>query len=162
MIGVRNEIPLHSSSLERRDDRKGFDVLLEALERLLAEGLPVRLMVAGHIDQSIIAGRREVLEVISAVGRVGQGELASLLGKCALPRIAVAFGLFWNGCSGGNGLRTSSNCLGNGGSQAAGGGGSERIYRTGGGCFRVGSQDALVNSEQNNACWNVVGRADRC
>ena len=76
--------------------RKGFDVLLEALERLLAEGLPVRLMVAGHIDQSIIAGRREVLEVISALGRVGQGELASLLGSAhclVLPSRFDSFGL---------------------------------------------------------------------
>jgi glycosyltransferase involved in cell wall biosynthesis len=75
---------------------KGFDVLVDALERLLAEGLPVRLMVAGHIDQSIIAGRREILEVISTVGRVGQGELASLLGKAhclVLPSRLDSFGM---------------------------------------------------------------------
>jgi glycosyltransferase involved in cell wall biosynthesis len=76
--------------------RKGFDILLEALKRLLVEGLRVRLLVAGHIDQSILAGRSELLEVISAVGRVGQGELASVLGSAhclVLPSRFDSFGM---------------------------------------------------------------------
>jgi glycosyltransferase involved in cell wall biosynthesis len=76
--------------------RKGFDVLLGALERLLAERLPVRLMVAGHVDRSIIEGRKVVREAISEVGMVGQGELASLLGKAhclVLPSRLDSFGM---------------------------------------------------------------------
>jgi glycosyltransferase involved in cell wall biosynthesis len=75
---------------------KGFDVLVDALERLLEEGLPVRLMVAGHIDRSIVDGRKRVLEIISALGRVGHGELASLLGKAhclVLPSRFDSFGM---------------------------------------------------------------------
>lgn len=75
---------------------KGFDVLVEALERLLEEGLPVRLMVAGHIDWTIMEGRKRVLEIVSAVGRVAQGELASLLGNAhclVLPSRFDSFGM---------------------------------------------------------------------
>jgi len=75
---------------------KGFDVLVEALERLLEESLPVRLVVAGHIDRSIIKGRRRVLEVLSERGRVGHDELAFQLGNAhclVLPSRFDSFGM---------------------------------------------------------------------
>jgi glycosyltransferase involved in cell wall biosynthesis len=75
---------------------KGFDVLVDAVEQLLEEGLPVRLVVAGHIDGSIMGGRSRVLEIISAVGRVGQEQLASLLRRAdclVLPSRLDSFGM---------------------------------------------------------------------
>jgi glycosyltransferase involved in cell wall biosynthesis len=75
---------------------KGFDVILDAMERLLSEGLPVRLSVAGSIDHALLAGRRKIQENILDYGMVGHAELPSVLTSAhclVLPSRFDSFGL---------------------------------------------------------------------
>jgi glycosyltransferase involved in cell wall biosynthesis len=76
--------------------RKGFDVILESMERLLSEGLSFKLSVAGIIDRSLLSGRERVLRNIREHGMVRHNELPSVLrsAQCLLlPSRVDAFGL---------------------------------------------------------------------
>jgi glycosyltransferase involved in cell wall biosynthesis len=76
--------------------RKGFDFILESMERLLSEGLSFRLSVAGIIDRSLLSGRERVLNNIREYGMVRHNELPSVLrsAQCLLlPSRVDAFGL---------------------------------------------------------------------
>lgn len=59
--------------------RKGFDFILESMERLLSEGLSFRLSVAGVIDRSLLTGRERVLNNICECGMISHNELPSVL-----------------------------------------------------------------------------------
>jgi glycosyltransferase involved in cell wall biosynthesis len=76
--------------------RKGFDLILESMERLLSEGLSFRFLVAGIIDRSLLSGRERVVNNIREYGMVGHNELPSVLrsAQCLLlPARVDAFGL---------------------------------------------------------------------
>ena len=76
--------------------RKGFDFILESMERLLLEGLSLRLSVAGVIDRSLLTGRERVLNNTREYGMVSHNELPSVLrsAQCLLlPSRVDAFGL---------------------------------------------------------------------
>ena len=76
--------------------RKGFDFILESMERLLSEGLSFRLSVAGIIDRSLLSGRGRVLNNIREYGMVSHNELPSMLrsAQCLLlPSRVDAFAL---------------------------------------------------------------------
>jgi glycosyltransferase involved in cell wall biosynthesis len=76
--------------------RKGFDLILESMERLLSEGLSFRFLVAGIIDRSLLSGREGVLNNIREYGMVRHNELPSVLrsAQCLLlPARVDAFGL---------------------------------------------------------------------
>jgi glycosyltransferase involved in cell wall biosynthesis len=76
--------------------RKGFDVILESMERLLSEGLSFKFSVAGIIDRSLLSGRERVLNNIGEYGMVRHNELPSVLrsAQCLLlPSRVDAFGL---------------------------------------------------------------------
>src|SRR5215831_17775412 len=76
--------------------RKGFDFILESMERLLSEGLSFRLSVAGIIDRSLLTGRERVLNNTREYGMVSHNELPSVLrsAQCLLlPSRVDAFGL---------------------------------------------------------------------
>jgi glycosyltransferase involved in cell wall biosynthesis len=76
--------------------RKGFDFILESMERLLSEGLSFRVSVAGIIDRSLLSGRERVLNNIGEYGMVRHNELPSVLrsAQCLLlPSRVDAFGL---------------------------------------------------------------------
>jgi glycosyltransferase involved in cell wall biosynthesis len=75
---------------------KGFDFILESMERLLSEGLSFRLSVAGIIDRSLLTGRERVLNNIREYGMVSHNELPSVLrsAQCLLlPSRVDGFGL---------------------------------------------------------------------
>jgi glycosyltransferase involved in cell wall biosynthesis len=76
--------------------RKGFDLLVEAVERLLQEGLSFRVLVAGNIDKALLAGRVRALQAIVEYGRIGHDELVSVLGNAdclLLPSRVDSFGM---------------------------------------------------------------------
>jgi glycosyltransferase involved in cell wall biosynthesis len=76
--------------------RKGFDFIIESMERLLSEGLSFRLSVAGIIDRSLLSGRERILNNIREYGMVRHNELPSVLrsAQCLLlPSRVDAFGL---------------------------------------------------------------------
>jgi glycosyltransferase involved in cell wall biosynthesis len=76
--------------------RKGFDLILESMERLLSEGLSFRLSVAGIIDRSLLSRRERVLNNIREYEMVSHNELPSVLrsAQCLLlPSRFDAFGL---------------------------------------------------------------------
>jgi glycosyltransferase involved in cell wall biosynthesis len=76
--------------------RKGFDLILDSMERLLSEGLSVRLSVAGVIDRTLLSGRKRLQSNIREYGMVGHDELPSVLtsAQCLLlPSRFDAFGL---------------------------------------------------------------------
>src|SRR5262249_26077671 len=76
--------------------RKGFDLLIDSVERLLEEGLPFRMVVAGTMDESLFAGRKKVLQTICDRGRIGHTELVSALRKAhclLLPSRFDSFGM---------------------------------------------------------------------
>jgi glycosyltransferase involved in cell wall biosynthesis len=59
--------------------RKGFDLLLDAAEQLLEQGLTFRILLAGIIDRSLFAGRRRVCQAICDYGMIGHNQLVSVL-----------------------------------------------------------------------------------
>src|SRR5262249_42318957 len=59
--------------------QKGFDLILDALERLVSEGLSFRLLVAGVLDQSLVVGRKGLKDKIYEFGMIGQSRLPSIL-----------------------------------------------------------------------------------
>jgi glycosyltransferase involved in cell wall biosynthesis len=76
--------------------RKGFDFILESMERLLSEGLSFRLSVAGVIDRSLLTGREQVLNNIRECGMISHNELPSVLrgAQCLLlPSRVDGFGM---------------------------------------------------------------------
>ena len=76
--------------------RKGFDFILDAMEKLLSEGLSFRLSVAGIIDQSLLSGRERLLNNITEHGMVSHHDLPSVLNaaQCLLlPSRFDSFGL---------------------------------------------------------------------
>ena len=58
---------------------KGFDLILDAMDLLLSQGLSIRLSVAGVIDRSLFTGRKRVLDNIQEYGMVSHAELPSML-----------------------------------------------------------------------------------
>jgi glycosyltransferase involved in cell wall biosynthesis len=76
--------------------RKGFDCLLESIDRLVSEGLRFRILVAGTIDRSLLNGRKRLLQRIDQLGMVSHNELPSLLRSAhclILPSRLDAFGM---------------------------------------------------------------------
>jgi len=76
--------------------RKGFDLLVEAVERLLQEGSSFKVLVAGNIDKALLVGREKALTAIVEYGRIGHDELVSVLGKAdclLLPSRVDSFGM---------------------------------------------------------------------
>jgi glycosyltransferase involved in cell wall biosynthesis len=76
--------------------RKGFDLLLKSMDILLSEGMCFRLVVAGTIDQSLLIGRKRLLQHIHQLGMVSHNELPSLLRSAhclLLPSRLDAFGM---------------------------------------------------------------------
>jgi glycosyltransferase involved in cell wall biosynthesis len=76
--------------------RKGFDLLVESVERLLQEGLSFRVLVAGNIDKALLAGQERALQAIVEYGRIGHDELVSVLGDAdclLLPSRVDSFGM---------------------------------------------------------------------
>jgi glycosyltransferase involved in cell wall biosynthesis len=75
---------------------KGFDLLIDAVERLLEEGFRFRLLVAGDVDHALLAGRAKVLQTIHECGRIGHTELVSVLSGAhclVLPSLLDSFGM---------------------------------------------------------------------
>ena len=76
--------------------RKGFDLLLEAIERLRAEGHSFEVVVAGNVDRSLLAGRTDLMSVDHKFGVIGHKALVSVLrdADClVLPSRFDSFGL---------------------------------------------------------------------
>ena len=69
--------------------RKGFDFVLEAMNRLLSEGISIRILVAGIIDRSLVAGRERLLENVCEYGMISQRQLSSILSERSLPIITL-------------------------------------------------------------------------
>ena len=76
--------------------KKGFDLILDSLDILVSEGLPVELLVAGRVDQTLLSGRTALRSKIREYGMVSQSELASILprARCLLlPSLFDSFGM---------------------------------------------------------------------
>jgi glycosyltransferase involved in cell wall biosynthesis len=76
--------------------RKGFDLLIDSVERLLEEGLPFRIVVAGVMDESLFVGKKRVLQTIRHCGMIGHNELAAVLRNAhclVLPSRFDSFGM---------------------------------------------------------------------
>jgi glycosyltransferase involved in cell wall biosynthesis len=76
--------------------KKGFDLILDCLEKLLSEGLLIELLVAGRIDQKLLSGRNALRGEVRQFGFVSHAELASLLTSAhclLLPSLFDSFGM---------------------------------------------------------------------
>jgi len=71
--------PLNFIFIGSATAQKGFDDVLEAMEKLLLEGFTFKLRVVGVIDQSLLAKRRRLREGIVEFGMVGHDKLPSIL-----------------------------------------------------------------------------------
>jgi glycosyltransferase involved in cell wall biosynthesis len=75
---------------------KGFDLLIAALERLLVQGLKLKMVVAGNVDRSLLSERLKASESIYEYGRIGHDELVSVLRNAhclVLPSRLDSFGM---------------------------------------------------------------------
>lgn len=59
--------------------KKGFDVILESIDMLRSQGLSLRLLVVGVVDQSLLARRKHLTRNIIQFGMVPHSRLASIL-----------------------------------------------------------------------------------
>jgi glycosyltransferase involved in cell wall biosynthesis len=75
---------------------KGFDLLIDAINRLLQDGLQFRVAVAGNIDRSLLEGHERVVQTIREFGQIGHDELVLVLRNAhclVLPSRLDSFGM---------------------------------------------------------------------
>jgi glycosyltransferase involved in cell wall biosynthesis len=76
--------------------KKGFDDILDCMDKLLGEGLSFKLRVVGVIDQSLLTKRKQLRDNIVEFGMVSHRELPSILrdSDCLLlPSYFDSFGM---------------------------------------------------------------------
>jgi glycosyltransferase involved in cell wall biosynthesis len=76
--------------------KKGFDLVLEAMQILRSQGFAFRLFIAGVVDRSLLAGRWELKDDICEFGMVSQGKLPPILANShclLLPSRFDSFGM---------------------------------------------------------------------
>jgi glycosyltransferase involved in cell wall biosynthesis len=71
--------PLNFIFIGRATAKKGFDTILDSMERLLLEGFKFKLRVVGVVDETLLAKRKRLSDSIVKFGMVGHDMLPSIL-----------------------------------------------------------------------------------
>ena len=88
------KMPLNFIFIGSATAKKGFDAILDSMERLLLEGFTFKLRVVGVVDETLLAKRKRLRDSIVEFGMVGHDTLPSILRDSDCLLLPSRFDLF--------------------------------------------------------------------